>query len=75
MEDETSKIYHGAPKEGFYVYSSCGCGDDSAIRIEYVETPHDGAIFCLSPTKAKKLAHLIIEVAIAYENGMETGLD
>lgn len=69
------KIYKGPLKEGFYIYSSCGCGDDSAIRMEYVRTPDECCSFTFSPDFARTLGNLLIEVANDYDNGIETGID
>lgn len=72
---EQQKIYHGPVKEGFYVYSSCGCGDESAIRMEYIETPDQCAAFSFSPDFARELAVMLIKVANDYDNGLETGIE
>lgn len=71
---EKDSIYHGPLKEGFYIYSSCGCGDDVAIRMEYVETPDQCCSFSFSPPYARKLAKLLIKVANDYDKGIETGI-
>jgi len=67
------KVYKGPLKEGWYVYSSCGCGDSSAIRIEYVETPDQCVCFSMSCEKARELCATILEITEDYENGIETG--
>lgn len=69
------KIYEGPLKKGWYIYSSCGCGDDSAIRIEYVETPDQCCQFSMSPEDALELAHTLITVAKNYQSGFETGIE
>lgn len=33
---EKKNIYKCAVKEGFYVYSSSGCGNECAIRLENI---------------------------------------
>ena len=67
----TFDIYNEVLKEGWYISSSCGCGDDSAIRLEYVETPDDCAAFSLSPEEAIKLGKTLIYTAEQYINGIE----
>lgn len=73
MEDEIM-IYEGAPNDGFYVYSSCGCGDDSAIRIKHIQDNEQMVSFALSPEEAKALGKLLIKVAQKYQDGKETGI-
>jgi len=67
-------IYEGAPNDGFYVYSSCGCGDDSAIRIKHIQDNEQMVCFSVSPEEAKKLGNLLIKLAKKYEEGKETGI-
>ncbi len=66
------KVYEGPLEEGWYIYSSCGCGDESAIRIQYLESSNDCYEFSLSPEDALKLAIVLITVAKNYQNGFET---
>lgn len=68
------RIYKGPIKEGFYVYSSSGCGDSSAIRLEYVETPDSCCSFSFDTDYARELAKMLIEVANEYDEGIETGI-
>lgn len=68
------KLYKRSPHEGFYVYSSCGCGDDVAIRLCHVEEFEKTFHVSLSPEQAIELGKLIIEVAKNYMKGIETGL-
>lgn len=68
------RIYKGPVKEGFYIQSSPGCGESSAIHMEYVETPDQCHCFCFSPDFARKLGRMLIEVANEYDNGIQTGL-
>lgn len=69
------RIYKGPLKEGFYIYSSCGCGDESAIRMEYVCTPEECSSFYFNTDYARELARMLIEVADDYDNGIQTGID
>lgn len=67
------KIYKGSSKEGFFISSNCGLGDELAIRMEHVETNGQCSSFSFSPGFAKRLGKMLIEVAEDYENGIETG--
>ena len=74
-EGTTMKIEKRCPVDGFYVYSSCGSGDESAIRLCHIECNQPSFEVAISPEEAIQLANLIIEVATEYQNGIETGLD
>ena len=69
------RVYHGPIKEGFYVYSTSSCGDDCAIRLEYVETPDQCASFSFDSNFARLLGKMLIKVAEDYDNGYQTGID
>lgn len=69
------KVYKRHPHEGFYVYSSSGCGDDAAIRLSHVECLEKTFELCISPEEAIELGNMIIEVALEYQKGIETGLE
>jgi hypothetical protein len=68
------KVYSKPIDEGFYIYSTCACGDDVAIRMEYVETPDQCAAFSFDTNFARELANSLIKVADDYDNGIETRL-
>jgi hypothetical protein len=67
-------IYKRRPHYGFYVYSSPGCGEESAIRFSHVEFDKRTFEVNMSPKEAIKLAKCIIKVAKDYEKGIATGL-
>lgn len=67
-------IYEGAPNDGFYVYSSAGCGDDCAIRIKHIQDYEQMVCFSLSPKEAKSLGKLLIKISDEYVKGKETGI-
>lgn len=65
------KIFHGRP-QGFYIRSSSGCGEDSAIRLYYVDECEQTVYFAMSPEEAIALADNIIRIAKKYIEGDET---
>lgn len=67
------KVYKGPPKEGWYIYSSCGCGDDAAIRIEYVETPNQCVCFSMDTNTAREIGRALVEISNDYDEGIVTG--
>jgi hypothetical protein len=69
------KIYKRSPHEGFYIYSSCACGEDMAIRMACVELDKTVIELLLSPQEAIEVAECILKVSNDYLNGIETGLD
>jgi len=73
MNEETM-IHEGPPYEGFFVYSSEGCGDEVAIRIKHIQDNEQMISFALSPKEATTLGKLLIKVAAKYENGEVTGI-
>lgn len=73
MNDE-EMIHEGPPYEGFFVYSSMGCGDDVAIRIKHIQENKAMVSFALSPKEATTLGKLLIKVSEKYENGLVTGI-
>jgi len=68
------KLYKRSPHKGFYVYSSCGCGDECAIRLDHVNGEDKVFGLAISSKEAIALGKLIIEVAEEYEKGIETGI-
>jgi hypothetical protein len=71
---ERPKIWDFPPPIGFFVYSSCGCGDESAIHLTHIEDCEKPFEVGLSPAQARKLGKLLIDTAVNYENGIETGI-
>ena len=68
-------ITKGPIKEGFYITSSCGCGDESAITIEHVQCCQETVSFSFSPDEARQLAQMLIDVANDYDSGIATGME
>ncbi len=68
-------LYKRPPHEGFYVYSSCACGEEMAIRLAHVQEFEKTLELCVSPQEAIELAELIISVAKDYMAGIETGIE
>lgn len=67
-------IYEGPPNDGFYIYSSCGCGDDCAIRIKHIQDNERMVSFAISPDEARILGRLLIKIADQYDKGIETDI-
>jgi hypothetical protein len=74
MNNSKNRINKCAPPDGFFIYSSCGCGDDCAIRFCHIEEFEKTFSLGISPQEAIKLAESIKEIAIDYINGKETGI-
>jgi len=68
-------ITKGPVKEGFYITSSCGCGDCSAITLEHVQLMEETVSFSFSPDEARELAKALIEIADDYDNGIATPME